>query len=313
MRRRTLGKTGLEISELCLGTWGLSGDGYGPIEETQQDQVIERALALGVMAFETADAYAKGAMESRLGRLLAKHPDAIVITKVGTDRSSTPPQKRFDVDYLREAVSKSRERLQRPIDVLLLHNPSSVPFGRPALRELMEKLQSDGVIKAWGASVGSAEIGRAAIAAGAQVLELAYSAFYQRELNDLLGTVRDNNLGLLARSVLAHGLLCGQWPSTKTFPADDHRRERWTSDDFKKRISQLSAMRPVVTGSVTSLRAAALRFALDEELISSVVIGPKSSMQLDQLLRDAGREPPYLPTSGRTALRNRLASVGIKT
>jgi aryl-alcohol dehydrogenase-like predicted oxidoreductase len=265
------------------------------------------------MAFETADAYAKGAMESRLGRLLAKHPDAIVITKVGTDRSPTPAQKRFDVDYLREAVGKSRERLQRPIDVLLLHNPSHVPFGRPALRELMEKLQSDGVIKAWGASVGSAEIGRAAIAAGAQVLELAYSAFYQRDLNDLLGTIRDNNLGLLARSVLAHGLLCGQWPSTKTFPVDDHRRERWTSDDFKKRISQLSAMRPVVTGAVTSLRAAALRFALDEELVSSVVIGPKSSIQLDQLLRDAGREPPYLPTSGRTALRNRLASVGIKT
>jgi aryl-alcohol dehydrogenase-like predicted oxidoreductase len=312
MRRRPLGKTGLEVPELCLGTWGLSGDAYGPVEEAEQDLVIERALALGVTAFETADAYAQGAMESRLGRLLEKHPDAIVITKVGTDRSSSPPQKRFDVDYLREAVAKSRERLKRPIDVLLLHNPSSVPLGRPATRELMQQLQTDGVIKAWGVSVGNAEIGRAAIEAGAQVLQIAYSAFYQRELNDLLGTIRDNQLGVLVRSVLSHGLLCGQWPSTKTFASGDHRRDRWTNDDFKKRISQLSALRPVVAGSITSLRAAALRFVLDEPLVSAAVIGPKSTLQLDQLLRDAGKEPPYLPQNARMALMNRLAGVGIK-
>jgi aryl-alcohol dehydrogenase-like predicted oxidoreductase len=99
MRRRPLGKTGIEIPELCLGTWGLSGDGYGPVEETDQDQVIERSLALGVTAFETADAYAKGAMESRLGRLLESNKDAakdaIVITKVGTDRSRRRQPKSF--------------------------------------------------------------------------------------------------------------------------------------------------------------------------------------------------------------------------
>jgi aryl-alcohol dehydrogenase-like predicted oxidoreductase len=313
MRRRPLGKTGIEIPELCLGTWGLSGDAYGPTEEAERDLVVERALALGMNAFETSDAYAKGDMESRLGRLLEKHPDAIVITKVGTDRSATPPLKRFDVDYLREAVIKSRERLKRPIDVLLLHNPSVVPLGRAATRELMKQLQSDGVIKAWGASVGNAEVGRAAIEAGVQVLEIAYNAFYQRELNDLLGTIRDNQVGVLARSVLAHGLLCGQWPSTKTFASGDHRRDRWTNDDFKKRVSQLSALRPVVTGNITSMRAAALRFVLDEPLVGAAVIGPKSTIQLDQLLRDAGKEPPYLSSPARIALMNRLANVGIKT
>src|SRR5688572_22769266 len=112
MRRRSLGKTGLEIPELCLGTWGLSGDAYGAVEEADQDQVIERALALGVKAFETSDAYGKGAMETRLGRLLEKHEDAIVITKLGTDRTVTPPVKRFDTEYLTRAVKESRERLK---------------------------------------------------------------------------------------------------------------------------------------------------------------------------------------------------------
>ena len=312
MRRRTLGKTGIEIPELCLGTWGLSGDAYCPIEESEKDQVIERALALGVKAFETADAYAKGAMESRLGRLLEKQEDALVITKVGTDRAATPPAKRFDDVYLKEAIAKSGERLKRKIDVLLLHNPSTVALDKDKTVELLQQLVKDGAIRAWGASVGSAEIGKKAIERGAQVLQLAYSPFHQQDLKGLLEVVTEKQVGLLVRSVLVHGLLCGQWPTTKTFPSGDHRRERWTTDELKKRISQLSALRPSVSGSVTSLRAAALRYALDEPAIGSVVIGPRSTQQLDQLVRDAGKEPPYLPEGSKSSLHYRLVNVGIK-
>ena len=312
MRRRSLGKTGIEIPELCLGTWGLSGDGYGSVEEADQDSVIERALALDMKAFETSDAYAEGGMESRLGRLLEKHEDAIVITKVGTDRSATPPLKRFDGEYLARAVDKSRERLKRPIDVLLLHNPSTIALGKKPTRELLDKLVKDGKVRFWGASVGDAEIGRAAIDAGAQVLELAYNAFHPQDLRGVTEQAKEKGVGLLARSVLAHGLLCGQWPTTKVFPSGDHRRDRWTADDFKKRISQLAALRPSVNGAVTSLRAAALRYALCDEGVSSIVIGPKSTLQLDQLVRDAGKEPPYLPADAKSALDRRLENVGIK-
>jgi len=312
MRLRTLGKTGIEIPELCLGTWGLSGDGYGPVEDAEQDQVIERALALGITAFDTSDAYANGAMESRLGRLLEAQPSAILITKIGTDRSGAPPRKRFDAEHLREAAKKSKERLKRRIDVLLLHNPSSVALGKPHVPETLNALVDDGTIRTWGASVGDATIGKLAIEQGAQVLELAYSAFHPQDLQGVLTLAREKQVGLLGRSVLAHGILCGQWPSTKQFPAGDHRRDRWTSDDFTKRISQLAALRPSVWGDVTSLRAAALRYALAQSALSSVVIGPRSAVQLDQLVRDAGKEPPYLTDDVKRALEARLANVGIK-
>jgi len=312
MRRRTLGKTGIEMSELCLGTWGLSGDGYGPVDEAEQDQVIERAVALGINSFDTADVYAKGAMESRLGRLLEKHPDAIVITKVGTDRSATPPLKRFDADYLKQSVGESKERLKRRIDVLLLHNPSSVALKKPHVAETLNQLVESGSIRCWGVSIGDAEIGKLAIEQGAQVLQLAYSVFHPQELSGVVGLAKEKQVGLLGRSVLAHGLLCGQWPNTKQFPSGDHRRDRWTSDDFKKRISQLAALRPCVYGEITSLRAAALRYALSETALSSVVIGPRSAVQLDQLVRDAGKEPPYMDEDGKMSLSYRLANVGIK-
>jgi aryl-alcohol dehydrogenase-like predicted oxidoreductase len=312
MRRRTLGKTGIDIPELCLGTWGLSGDAYGPVEEADQDSVIERALALGMLAFETADSYAQGAMESRLGRLLEKHPDAIVITKVGTDRSKAPPVKRFDDAYLAEAIDKSRDRLKRPIDVLLLHNPSTIALAKKPSIERLEKSVKDGKVRFWGASVGDAETGRAAIGAGAQVLQVAYSAFHPQDLHGVVEQAKNNGVGLLVRSVLAHGLLCGQWPTTKTFGSGDHRRDRWTNDELKKRISQLAALRPSVVGSVTSMRAAALRYALSEDAISSVVIGPRNTLQLDQLVRDAGKEPPYLADDSRSSLLRRLENVGIR-
>jgi aryl-alcohol dehydrogenase-like predicted oxidoreductase len=312
MRRRSLGKTGLEISELCLGTWGLSGDGYGPVEEPDQDSVIERALALGMNAFETSDSYAKGAMESRLGRLLEQHSDAIVITKLGTDRSVSPPAKRFDGEYLTTAIDQSRERLKRPIDVLLLHNPSSIALGKKPLAELLEQSVKDGKVRFWGASVGDAATGRAAIEAGAQVLSLVYNAFHPQDLHGVAELAKQKGVGLLARSVLAHGLLCGQWPTTKSFASGDHRRDRWTNDELKKRISQLSALRPTVTGAVNSLRAAALRYALSEDALSSVVLGPRSDLQLDQLVRDAGKEPPYLSDDAKSALVRRLENVGIK-
>ncbi|MDF3067372.1 MAG: Aldo-keto reductase [Polyangiaceae bacterium] len=311
MRRRTLGNTGIELPELVLGTWGLSGDGYGQVDEADQDQVIARALGLGIDAFDTSDAYAKGKMEERLGRLLADREGAVVITKIGTDRAASPPIKRFDAEYLREAANKSKERLGRRIDVLLLHNPSTVALDKPHVAETMKSLCEDGIARAWGVSMGDAAVGTRAVEQGAQVLELAFNAFHQQDLSGVLTLAREKQVGLIGRSALSHGLLCGQWPSTKQFPQGDHRRDRWTLDDFKKRISQLSALRPSVGGDIPSLRAAALRFALSEPALSAVVIGPRSAVQLDQLLREAGKEPPYLPEDSRNALIRRLENVGI--
>ncbi|MEJ7729731.1 MAG: aldo/keto reductase [Polyangiaceae bacterium] len=70
MRTRPLGKTGLEVSELSLGTWGLSGDGYGEVSDEVAEKVIARALQLGITVYDTADVYGAGQMETALGRAL---------------------------------------------------------------------------------------------------------------------------------------------------------------------------------------------------------------------------------------------------
>ena len=313
MRKRSLGNTGLSVSELGLGTWGLSGGGYAPVPEATQDAVIERALALGVSLFDTADSYALGGMEQRLGERLEKHPDVVIVTKLGTDRKTLPERKSFAPAFIRESFDRSRERLRREVvDVVLLHNPSERSLERGEACAVLKELKEAGSIRAWGASVEGIDAARAALRQGAQVLELSYNAFHSVTLRQLAAEVTDQGIGILARSVLAHGLLCGQWPTDKAFADTDHRAERWTVDALKRRISQLNAIRPCVDGSsVTSLRAAAVRFALANEVVSSAVLGPRSALQLDQLLRDAGKEPPYLTPDALDSLFIRLDNVQV--
>ncbi|HEX2881633.1 MAG TPA: aldo/keto reductase [Polyangiaceae bacterium] len=312
MLKRQLGNTGLEVSELGLGTWGLSGDGYGPVEEAQQEAVIDRAIALGITLFDTADCYGRGTMERKLGERVAKDSGCIIVTKIGTDRDVSPRKKRFDAPFLKERVDKCRERLGRDqLDLVLLHNPSERALARGVASTALEELKSAGSLRYWGVSVGSAAAARAAIDRGASVLELTYNAFACKDLQEIADLVREKGIGILARSVLAHGLLCGGWSRYKTFPAGDHRRERWTIDQLKKRIDQVSALRTLMGDDVQSTRAGALRFALHNEQVSSVVIGPRSTVQLDQLVREAGQGPPYLSEEKLTRLTTRLTELGV--
>jgi aryl-alcohol dehydrogenase-like predicted oxidoreductase len=311
MRKRPLGKAGFEVSELALGTWGLSGDAYGAIVDAEIDRVIDRAVALGITAFDTADVYGRGAMETRLGKRL---PPATthVITKIGTDLEAVPPRKRFDREFLRVAFERSRERLKRDVvDVVLLHNPTMLAMGTGEAVGYLKELKGDGAIAAWGVSAGSAEVAASAIARGAEVIELAYNAFVARDLHTVAGAVAESDVGVLARSVLSYGLLAGHWTAEREFYPGDHRMGRWTRDEMAHRVAQLDALRPAVSGAVLSLRAVALRFVLSNQLVSSAVLGPRSVAQLDQLVREAGASPPYLRDTVLAELSERLKAAGV--
>jgi aryl-alcohol dehydrogenase-like predicted oxidoreductase len=310
VRQRQLGKDGPLVSELTLGTWGLSGDAYGKLLDSEVDRVIDRAVAAGITLFDTADAWGKGAMQTKLGERL---PSGIthVAAKLGTDLDVTPPKRRFDAAFLRAALDKTQERLRRScVDVLLLHNPSAEALEKsdaiPFLREAREK----GHCATWGVSAGSVAIAEKALELDAPVLELAYNVYLAGDLQRLAKSIGEKGTGVLARSVLAHGLLCGYWTAERDFYPGDHRAERWSHDELRFRIGQLDALRPVVGGGIPTLRAAALRFVLQSNLVSSAVLGPRSPAQLDQLVREAGVGPPYISVVLVRDLMRRLKSNG---
>ncbi len=312
MRTRPLGKTGLVVSELSLGTWGLSGDAYGGVDEASAEKAVARAVDIGVNLIDTADAYGGGAMEALLGRALTAHPNVYVVTKGGTDRSTSPPRKRFEEAYLRVAVQRSLKRLRRrQIDVYLLHNPSIACLREGAVTHVMEALKKEGLIAHWGVAVGDFESGRASIEAGAEVLELAYNLFQSSDLHRLSGDVTVDKVGILARSVLSYGLLAGQWDRGHEFAPGDHRAERWTQAELDRRIEQLDAIRYLQRGDIVTMRAAACRFVLSSHLVSSAILGPRTTEQLVELIRETGSGPRYLPEVDLRALPQALESMGL--
>lgn len=316
MRKRPLGKTGLDVSELSLGTFGLSGDGYGPVKEEEVERVLDCALEAGINLFETADVYGNGAMEKKLGeRFEQLEEKPIVVTKVGTDRLAQPrPRKRFEPSYLREAVGRCQERLRRTtIDVVLLHNPSLSTLIRGEAAGLMKELVAEGAVRHWGVSVGDVDTARAALASGAEVIQLAYNAFHSKNLRELSADLSVSGAGVLARSVLAYGLLAGMLNATRAFSPDDHRTQRWTREELGTRVRQLDALRPLLGADVRTMRSLALRFVLSNELVSSAVLGPRTMQQLDMLVREAGKGPPYLASDVLARLPENLAKLEVES
>lgn len=312
---RALGKTGLRVSEMALGTWGLSGDAYGPIEHGEQERVVRRALEMGLSLIDTSDAYGAGQMEHLIGTVVQETGrDAVVVTKCGIDRTTSPPRKRFDGAYLRACVHRSLRRMKRDrIDVYLLHNPSPevvAPEPSEAIDTLLE-LKNEGKIGHWGASVGDVAVGRAVLRKGAEVIELPYSLFHPSDLHRLAGEIVVAGAGVLARSTLAYGMLAGGWSKDHEFAPGDHRADRWTRTEFERRIEQLSAVRFLVTGEVRTLTAAAVRFVLSNTIVSCAVLGPRSVAQLEDIVRDVGMGPIYLRDAELGRIPRALEAAGI--
>jgi len=313
VRRRPFAIPGVSVSELTLGTWGLCGDAYGPVGEADQDRIILRARALGINCFETADTYANGEMESRLGTVLGADAEVMFVTKVGTDRSAEPPRKRFDTAWLRERIEASARRLKRTsIDLVLLHNPSEQTLKQGEAVELMRSLCQEGLLRSWGVSAGSKQVAAAAMDARVPALQLAFNCLWIDDFRSVVRHLEASGTCLLARSVLAHGLLCGFWPADKVFPESDHRSRRWSPDELRRRLHQLDALRPLIRDDTTSLRSAALRWVLHHSELATAVIGPRSVQQLDQLVRDVRTGPPYLAEEQLRGLEMRLQDLGAR-
>ncbi len=312
MHKRPLGKTGLVVSELAIGTWGLSGEAYGPVEEADAEVVLRRAIDIGFTLVDTSDAYGAGRMERLCGKLAKEHPDLVIVTKGGIDRITEPPRKCFADDYLRSAVERSCKRLGREaVQVYLLHCPTPDTLHGGEAAATMEALKKEGKIEHWGVAAGDEDVARTAIDHGAEVIELAYNLTHPLDLHRLSGDVMVGGCGVLARSVLAHGLLTGTWATDREFGEGDHRKDRWTRMELEHRIGQLDAVRFLVKGDVHTLRGAAVRFALANHVVSAAILGPRTKEQLEQLVRETGGGPRYLHDDDLRRLPRALDKVGI--
>jgi aryl-alcohol dehydrogenase-like predicted oxidoreductase len=313
MRQRSLGATGIKVGEIGLGTWGISGEGYGRVDESVARRTLEAAVDEGCNLIETSDAYASGDVERWIGDLArARGRDKLVIcTRIGIDRSAAPPIKRFTPKYLRAACEASLRRLGTDaVDCLVLHNPQIGTLTLGETWEAMMALKTEGKARAIGVSVSSLPQGQAALDNGPDVLVLPYNLYLPGLLHGLSGMLGGGKIGIIARSPLAYGLLADSWAASRRFDDDDHRMYRWGPADIAARIRQREQLRVIVRGEVTNLRAAAIRYVLSNGLVNSAVVGARTPEQAAENAH-AADTLPYLHPDDLASMGKLLSSLGV--
>jgi len=292
VKRRTLGRTGLKVSEIGFGGWAIGGDtfgnSYGATDDTESKRAILRALELGVTLIETADIYGHGHSEALIGEVLAEWSakPPVIVTKGGINfyRNDGTLDPDWTPYALANAVERSRARLrQETIDVFLLMSPPVHDVERFRAWDTMEALKRSGKIRHWGVSVAGPEDGVWLLENGipVDVIEVSYSIFYQGAIVDLLPMAHKHRVGILGREPLANGFLTGKYGADAEFPEGDMRS--MLPPEYISAMAHAGEQLKFLAGDGQRTAAqAAIRFALDELGIASVIVGAKTAEQVEE-------------------------------
>ena len=287
MKRRKLGRTHLEVSEIGFGSWAIGGNSYGKTDDAESLRAIQAAVDGGVNFFDTADIYGNGHSEELLGKALeSRRGDMILASKVGWDFYHGGVRQNFSPEYIEFACHKTLERLRTDcLDLYQLHNPNLETLSREELYEPLEKLKREGKIRFYGLSIHVPQEGLAAIALGrADTLQLIYNMIDQRPAAELLPLAREKNIGVIVREPFNCGMLTGKYDKNVTFQGPDHRR-RWKRDKIELDLEKLDKIRKIISGEPVSVPVRALEFVLAHPAVSTVIPGIKTVEQARENLR----------------------------
>ncbi len=280
MNTRDLGRTGLRVSEIGFGGWGIggaSGDaiGYGRTDDQVSRRALQRAFDLGVTFYDTASLYGYGHSEVLLGDVFRAVRRSIrIASKVGMlDSSGT---RDFSPGFIRSSLEESLRRLQTDyLDLYQLHDPDL-----DLLREdgrvlgVMEDLRREGKIREWGISARSPQDAMAAARElGARVLQANFNLLDQRVLETgLLDLCASERIGLIIRTPLCFGFLTGAYSSDTPFDPSDHRG-RWPEEQRARWAKAYRLFTEVCGAQEQTPAQLALRFCLSYEGVSTVIPG----------------------------------------
>ncbi|WP_166142433.1 aldo/keto reductase [Methylosinus sp. RM1] len=306
MRYNQLGRTGLFVSEICLGamTFGEAGGAgiWGAIADVDQQaatRIVERAFAAGVNFIDTADVYSFGRSEKMVGQALVdlgvKRKDVVIATKFYGETGAGPNDRGASRGHIMDSVEASLERLQTDhIDLYQIHGNDAVTPIEETLRAL-DDLVSRGLVRYIGLSNWQAWRIAKALGVSERLGYARYEtvqAYYSiagRDLErEIVPLLTEEKLGLMVWSPLAGGLLSGKYGPGAPEGAEGRR----VSFDFppvdKDRAwACVAAMREIGAKHGASVAEVALAYVLAKPFVTSVIIGARRIDQLEQNLAAA--------------------------
>jgi aryl-alcohol dehydrogenase-like predicted oxidoreductase len=293
MQFRTLGKTGLKISAISLGTWQVGGRWGAGFSDTNADEILNKAIDSGINFIDTADVYGNGESEKAVGRLVKHRKEKIyVATKCG--RQLQPHTcEAYQVGALRKFVENSLANMKlETLDLIQLHCPPTAVYYRPEIFELFDTLKQEGKIQHMGVSVEKVEEALKAIEYdNVTTVQIIFNMFRQRPSQLFFSEAKKKNVGIIVRVPLASGLLTGKFTATTDFTAGDHRQfnrngeafdkgETFSGIDYERGIAAVEALKKIFPGQ-TNLAPIALKWILQFDAVSCIIPGASNVSQVD--------------------------------
>jgi aryl-alcohol dehydrogenase-like predicted oxidoreductase len=292
MKKRILGKTGSEISEVGLGTWQVGGKWGSVFSHSNADRILNAAIDHGVNFIDTADVYGNGESEKAVGRVVRSRSERIyVATKCGR-RFSPHIDKSYQLKELRGFVEDSLRNVElETLDLIQLHCPPTETYFRAEIFELFVTLKKEGKIQNLGVSVERVEEAQKAIEyENVTTVQIIFNMLRQRPSEQFFDNAIKKNIGIIARVPLASGLLTGGFSPYTTFDEGDHRTfnrngdafdkgETFSGVDYKVGLEAVEEIKKLFpTG--TNLSAIALKWILMFPEVSCVIPGASRPEQV---------------------------------
>ena len=299
MKYNQMGRTGLFVSEICLGTMTFSGENFfggviGTLDQKASTKLVEKCVAAGVNFIDTADAYSAGQSEVMTGQALRdlgiRRSEIVLATKVFARMGPGANEIGASRGHIMDGVARSLERLKLDyIDLYQIHQTDLVTPVEETMRAL-DDLVRQGMVRYLGVSNWTAwRIAKANTIAGFRGWERfetlqAYYSLSGRELErELVPMMEEEKIGCLVWSPLAGGYLSGKYSQ-----AGDGEGRRKSFDfppvDRAKGEPIIAAMRTIARAHGTSVARVALAWVLSKSFVTSMIIGARTIEQLDDNL-----------------------------
>jgi aryl-alcohol dehydrogenase-like predicted oxidoreductase len=291
MKKRLLGKTGFEISEVGLGTWQVGGKWGSGFDRKKAEKILNTAADKGVNFIDTADVYENGESEKAVGRFVRSRSERIyVATKCGR-KLSPHVDAAYQTGVLRTFVEESLLNTGlETLDLIQLHCPPTETYYRPEIFELFDDLKKEGKILNLGVSVGTIDEAMKAIEYdNVTTVQIIFNMLRQRPSEQFFAEAAKRNVGIIARVPLASGLLTGKFSDSTTFNDEDHRSfseedaldygETFAGVDFEKGLDAVEEIKKLFP-TAANLPAMALKWILMFPEISCVIPGASRPEQV---------------------------------
>jgi aryl-alcohol dehydrogenase-like predicted oxidoreductase len=303
MKKRVLGKTGFEISEISIGTWQVGGKWGDPFDENNAVKTLNNALDLGINFIDTADVYGDRLSEKAIGKVLKERSETCYIaTKCGR-RLNPHVSEGYNDKNIRHFIEQSLSNMDiDTIDLIQLHCPPTEVYYRPDVFETLDSLKKEGKILHYGVSVEKVEEALKAIEfPGVATVQIIFNMFRHRPSELFFKEAKRKNVGIIVRVPLASGLLTGKLKKDSIFGKEDHRffnregkhfdkGETFSGVDYEtglKAVEELGSVFP----DTENLALYALRWVLMFDEVSCVIPGASSSSQVESNVKASSMQP----------------------